>query len=55
VLRSDGRIAMEEGSACWREQSQRLRAEGVVVENGRVQMPTTDPAVALDAAVWGPG
>ena len=53
VLRSDGRIAMEEGSAGWREQSQRLRAEGVVVENGRVRMPTTDPAVVLDAAVWG--
>jgi methylated-DNA-protein-cysteine methyltransferase-like protein len=55
VLRSDGRIAMEEGSAGWREQSQRLRAEGVVVENGRVRMPATDRAAALDAAVWGPG
>ncbi|HIE4564039.1 TPA: MGMT family protein [Stenotrophomonas maltophilia] len=55
VLRSDGRIAMEEGSAGWREQSQRLRAEGVVVENGRVRMPATDPVAALDAAVWGPG
>ncbi|QNG85146.1 cysteine methyltransferase [Stenotrophomonas maltophilia] len=55
VLRSDGRIAMEEGSAGWREQSQRLRAEGVRVENGRVRMPATDPAAALDAAVWGPG
>ena len=55
VLRSDGRIAMEEGSAGWREQSQRLRAEGVVVESGRVRMPATDPAAALDAAVWGPG
>ena len=29
VLRSDGRIAMPEGSHGWREQSQRLRAEGV--------------------------
>ena len=55
VLRSDGRIAMAEGSAGWREQSQRLRAEGVIVENGRVRMPATDPAAALDAAVWGPG
>ena len=35
VLRSDGRIAMAEGSAGWREQSQRLRAEGVVVEFDR--------------------
>ncbi len=55
VLRSDGRIAMAEGSAGWREQSQRLRAEGVVVENGRVRMPASDPAAALDAAIWGPG
>ena len=47
VLRSDGRIAMEEGSAGWHEQSQRLRAEGVVVENGRVRMPATDTAAAL--------
>ncbi|PSD48609.1 cysteine methyltransferase, partial [Stenotrophomonas maltophilia] len=23
--------------------------------NGRVRMPATDPAAALDAAVWGPG
>ncbi|MBH1540329.1 MGMT family protein [Stenotrophomonas maltophilia] len=55
VLRSDGRIALAEGSAGWREQSQRLRAEGVQVENGRVRMPAADPAAALDAAVWGPG
>jgi methylated-DNA-protein-cysteine methyltransferase-like protein len=53
VLRSDGRIAMAEGSAGWHEQSQRLRAEGVVVENGRVRRPR--PARDLDAAVWGPG
>ncbi|WP_367383036.1 MGMT family protein [Stenotrophomonas cyclobalanopsidis] len=55
VLRSDGRIAMAEGSAGWREQSQRLRAEGVVVENGRVRMPASDPAAVLDAAIWGSG
>ncbi|WP_234412143.1 MGMT family protein [Stenotrophomonas sp. YAU14D1_LEIMI4_1] len=54
VLRSDGRIAMAEGSAGWREQAQRLRAEGVVVTNGRVRMPAIDPAAALDAALWGP-
>lgn len=55
VLRSDGRIAMAEGSAGWREQAQRLRAEGVVVTDGRVRMPVIDPAAALDAALWGPG
>ena len=55
VLRADGRIAMPEGSRGWREQCQRLRAEGVTVERGRVRMAPADPAAALDAAVWGPG
>ena len=36
VLRSDGRIALPEGSSGWHEQTQRLRAEGVVVEQGSV-------------------
>ena len=53
VLRSDGRIAFPEGSRAYREQSQRLRAEGVKVENGRVKRPRrTD---TLDEALWGPG
>lgn len=51
VLRSDGRIAFPEGSRGWREQSQRLRAEGVVVERGRVRMPKAD--ASLDAMIWG--
>lgn len=52
ILRSDGRIAMPEGSAGWREQSRRLRAEGVAVEKGRVQRP---PRLRdIDAEIWGP-
>ncbi len=51
VLRSDGRIAFPEGSRGWREQSQRLRAEGVRVERGRVRMPAED--ASLDAMIWG--
>jgi len=56
VLRSDGRIAMPEGSRGWREQSQRLRAEGVQVERGRVKRtrPQDGPGAGLDAALWGP-
>jgi methylated-DNA-protein-cysteine methyltransferase-like protein len=56
VLRSDGRIAMPEGSRGWREQSQRLRSEGVVVERGRVkrEKARVDDLDALDAALWGP-
>ena len=37
VLRADGRIAFPEGSPGWREQCERLRAEGVRVEAGRVK------------------
>ena len=50
VLRSDGRIALPEGSAGFREQARRLRAEGVKVENGRVRMPRA--ARDLDAELW---
>jgi methylated-DNA-protein-cysteine methyltransferase-like protein len=53
VLRSDGRIAFPEGSAGFREQSQRLRAEGVMVVNGRVKR--AKPERNLDEAIWGPG
>ncbi|WP_434027977.1 MGMT family protein [[Pseudomonas] boreopolis] len=53
VLRSDGRIAMPEGSRGWREQSQRLRSEGVAVERGRVKRERTRDD-DLDAALWGP-
>jgi len=53
VLRSDGRIAFPEGSAGFREQSQRLRAEGVTVANGRVKR--AKPERNLDEALWGPG
>ena len=55
VLRSDGRIAFPEGSEGWREQSVRLRGEGVIVENGRVrgQRAATRPEEALDAEIWG--
>lgn len=52
IVRSDGRIALPPGSAGFREQVRRLRAEGVVVEGGRVR--TAAPADGLDAALWGP-
>lgn len=50
VLRSDGRIAFPEGSASHREQSRRLRAEGVVVEKGRVRMSAQ--GFDIDAELW---
>jgi len=51
IVRSDGRIAFPDGSPGFREQAQRLRAEGVTVTRGRVRMPVED---TLDAALWGP-
>ena len=52
VLRSDGRIAFPENSRAWREQARRLRAEGVIVEKGRVRGQSA--AASLDEQVWGP-
>ena len=52
VLRADGRIAFPEGSPGWREQCERLRAEGVRVEAGRVKRERA--ARDIDAEVWGP-
>ena len=52
VLRSDGRIAFAEGSTQFREQSERLCAEGVIVVKGRVQ--TLKAARTMDEQVWGP-
>jgi len=36
VLRADGRLGLAADSPSAREQSERLRSEGVLVENGRV-------------------
>ncbi len=53
VMRSDGRIAFPEGSKGFREQSQRLRAEGVHVEAGRVRGQRA--AATLDELMGGEG
>lgn len=50
VLRSDGRIAFAAGSRAFREQSRRLRAEGVMVRAGKVQ--ARRPAASLDETLW---
>ena len=52
VLRSDGRIAFPDDSPYFAEQVQRLRAEGVHVENGRVR--GTRAAATLDEILWSP-
>jgi methylated-DNA-protein-cysteine methyltransferase related protein len=53
VLRADGRIAMPPGSRGHREQTRRLRAEGVTVSNGRVPMSAFGLDHDLDRALWG--
>jgi methylated-DNA-protein-cysteine methyltransferase-like protein len=52
VLRSDGRIAFPPGSPGFDEQVQRLRAEGVKVEGGRVRGQRA--AASLDEILWAP-
>jgi len=52
VLRSDGRIAFPPDSPQFAEQVQRLRAEGVVVVNGRVRGQRA--AASLDEILWAP-
>ena len=56
VLRSDGRIAFPPGSKGFREQTQRLRAEGVEVREGRVRIADSVPDLEgdLDSALWKP-
>lgn len=54
VLRSDGRIAMPADSEGHAEQAARLRAEGVVVEDGRVRTARRGAAPTLDALLWAP-
>ncbi len=53
VLRADGRIALPPGSAGFREQCRRLRAEGVKVDKGRVPMKSFGLEADLDRAIWG--
>lgn len=52
VLRASGRIAFPPDSPLFAEQTQRLRAEGVRVENGRVKLQRR--GVDLDALLWSP-
>ena len=54
VLRSSGQTAFPPGSRGFREQSQRLRTEGVVVVNGRVNVQIYGWQRDLDAELWGP-
>lgn len=54
VLRADGRLAFDEGSAAHAEQLRRLVAEGVLVRNGRIDLRSHGCEPDLDALLWAP-
>ena len=54
VLRSSGRIAFDRDSRPYRTQRDRLRDEGVIVSDGRVDMKTYRWQPDLDELLWKP-
>ncbi len=50
VVGAGGRLALPRDSEAYDQQCRRLRAEGIVVKNGRVPLP---PSTSLDALLWG--
>lgn len=54
VLRACGRVAFERGSRAYAEQRDRLRAEGVSVDSGRVDMRRFRWQPDLDELIWKP-
>ena len=52
VLRASGHFAFPPDSPLFAEQTRRLRAEGVVVKQGKVALP--DLPLDLDALLWAP-
>ncbi|MCB1597725.1 MAG: methylated-DNA--[protein]-cysteine S-methyltransferase [Gammaproteobacteria bacterium] len=54
VIAVNGRIAIPVSSRGYRTQISRLRAEGIVVDAGRVNMRVYRWAPRLDELLWGP-
>jgi methylated-DNA-protein-cysteine methyltransferase related protein len=54
VVAAGGRIALAKGSAGYRAQVSKLRAEGIVVTNGQVRLPDCQWSPDLDELIWGP-
>jgi len=54
VITASGKIAFEKGSASFREQRDRLRAEGVAVNAGKVDMEKFRWQPDLDELLWKP-
>jgi len=54
VIGAGGRIALPKDSAGYRRQVEKLKAEGIRVENGRVRLPDVEWVPDLDELIWGP-
>lgn len=52
VLRADGSIAFPAGSRAHREQSRRLRQEGVRIESGKVRESVHVDKASMDKLLW---
>ena len=55
VVNAQGRIALPPGTDAYRRQQQLLRQEGIVVDDGRIDMMRYQWKPSLDELVWGPG
>ena len=54
VLNAQGRISIPEGSRARAEQIRRLTAEGIVVNDGKVDMGRYRWEPDIDELIWGP-
>lgn len=54
VVAAGGRIALPAGSAGYRSQIRKLKAEGLTVENGHVDLEERTWTPDLDELLWGP-
>jgi methylated-DNA-protein-cysteine methyltransferase-like protein len=55
IVNAQGRIAIPESSRGYERQQELLRAEGVEVDNGALDMDRYRWEPTLDELVWGPG
>lgn len=55
IVNAQGKIAIPPGTAGYHRQQELLRQEGVVVEDGKLDMDAYRWNPTLDELVWGPG
>ena len=55
IVNAQGKIAIPKGSRGFERQQELLRAEGIEIENGKLDMERYRWDPTLDELVWGPG